>query len=97
MRKGRKRLAVCILLSALVLVGILRFRTVASMDGVDLHYQGKVYEECYEVFDFDRGRRLGTVDFGNFRCGLYSLKNHSEYLYVSMGFGPDYRIYELNE
>ena len=97
MRTGRKRLAVCILLSALVLVGILRFRTVASMDGIDLHYQGKVYEECYEVFGFHRGRRLGTVDFGTSRCGLYALQGLPEYLYVSMGLGPDHRIYRLTE
>ena len=97
MKKSKKLLAVCVLLPLFALIAVMQFRTVASVDGIYLHYQGKVYEECYDVFDFDRGRRLGTVDFGNFRCGLYSLKNHSEYLYVNMGFGPDYRIYELDE
>ena len=97
MKKNKKLLTVCALLLAFALIAVIRFRTVASMDGIYLHYQDAVYEECYEVFDFEKGSRLGMVDFGNSRCGLYALQGLPEYLYVSIGFGPDQRIYRLTE
>ena len=92
--RSRKWFLVLALSLALVLTGVLRFRVVASMDGANLLYEDKVYEESYEVFAFEKGQRLGTVDFhGTSRCGLYKIKNFPEHLYLDMGL--DNRIYQI--
>lgn len=68
-------------------------KIVATTEGNKIYYNGAIYIESYEVFDFDKDRCLGSVKLleSGARHKMYSLCEKPEYIYVDMWL--DYRLY----
>ena len=68
-------------------------RVTAYADGNKIFYYGEAYEENFEVFDFETGKCLGSVEFeSGSKYRMYALVGKSEYIYVSMWW--EHRIYK---
>ena len=98
--KNTKILAVvssCVIIFSIFVIVFLVFannRTVGYVTDNKIYYKDQTYIESYDVFDFDVGKCLGKVEWKETRnyTKLYSIKNHPEYIYLSMT--TDYRIYK---
>lgn len=87
---------------AILLIGITFFfvlflnrnQVVAKAEANKIYYNNAIYEETFEVFDFEKDCYLGRVEMPSYnsKCRLYSLYEKPAYLLVDMGF--DVRIYK---
>lgn len=68
-------------------------RIVATAQGNKILYNNETYIESFEVFNFKKGRCLGSVRLSenNSRYKMYSLHGKPEYIYVDMW--ADHRLY----
>ena len=96
-----KLIAIVCLIISLLVIFLIAFsifksnRTVGYITGNKIYYKDQIYVESYEVIDIKVGKCLGMVEWtesGN-RSRIYRLKNHPEYIYLSMM--TDHRIYKL--
>lgn len=78
---------------------IWNYRIVATVNGNKVFYNDKVYEETFEVTEFERDKCLGALKLSpdSMKSKIYSLKNMDGYILVDMIFF-DHRIYkEINK
>ena len=62
-------------------------RVTATVENDRLHYDGMIYEEVTEVLEAEKDDCLGSVSYGaNQSHRFYSLKDHPQYLFVSLGW-----------
>jgi len=71
------------------------YRIVATVNGNKVFYNDKVYEETFEITEFERDKCLGALKLSPdaMKSKIYSLKNMDEYILVDMIFF-DHRIYK---
>ena len=69
-------------------------QVVATTEGNNILYDNETYVETFEVFDYEKGKCLGRVDFTayGFKSKMYSIREMPNYIFVDMG--RDYRIYK---
>lgn len=69
-------------------------QVVATTDGNNILYDNETYEETFEVFNYEKDRCLGRVDFIEYDCKfkIYTVRKMPNYIFVDMG--RDYRIYK---
>ena len=69
-------------------------RVVATTQGNNIYYNNETYIESFEVFDYEKDKYLGRVNFVAYDCKpkMYSILDKPDYLFVDMG--RDYRIYK---
>ena len=74
---------------------IWNYRIVATVNGNKVFYNDKVYEETFEITEFERDKCLGALKLSPdaMKSKIYSLKNMDEYILVDMIFF-DHRIYK---
>lgn len=84
--------AVCVIIS--IVLFIRSNQVVATTEGNNILYNNETYVECFEVFDFEKGRCLGRVDFTVYgsKPKMYSIREMPDYIFLAMG--RDYRIYK---
>ena len=93
---GRYLLAIvfviCVVLS--IVLFIHGNQVVATTEGNNILYNNETYVETFEVFDYEKDRCLGRVDFIAYDCKfkIYSIREMPNYIFVDMG--RDYRIYK---
>lgn len=83
---------VCAVLS--IVLFICSNQIVATTEGNNILYDNETYVETFEVFDYEKGRCLGRVDFAAYdtKTKIYSIREMPNYIFVDMG--RDYRIYK---
>ena len=69
-------------------------RVVATTEGNNIHYDNETYIETFEVFDYEKGKCRGRVDFAAYgsKPKIYSIREMPNYIFVDMGL--DYRVYK---
>lgn len=89
----------CLLVFAFVLCAVFltalfihNNRVVATTNGNKIYYNNETYVESFEVFDFEIDKCIGRVDFTGSKSKMYSIREMSDYIFVSMDW--DYRIYK---
>lgn len=78
-----------------IIISIWNYRIVATVSENKVFYNDKVYEETFEITEFERDKCLGALKLSPdaMKSKIYSLKNMDEYILVDMIFF-DHRIYK---
>lgn len=87
--------ALIICVALLIIFFIYCNRVVATIDGNNILYNNETYVECFEVFDYEKGKYIGKVDFTAYdsKPKMYSIREMPNYIFVDMGI-TDHRIYK---
>jgi hypothetical protein len=95
-KMGRYLFAVTLIVFAVlsIVLFIHNNRVVATTEGNRIYYNNETYVESFEVFDYEKGKCLGRVNFIVYDCKfkMYSIRKMPNYIFVDMG--RDYRIYK---
>lgn len=69
-------------------------QVVATADENKICYNNETYIECFELYDFEKDKYIGRVDFPIYNSSLkmYSIREMPDYILIDMGM--DYRIYK---
>ena len=95
-KMGRYLFAVTLIVFAVlsIVLFIHNNRVVATTEGNRIYYNNETYVESFEVFDYEKGKCLGRVNFIVYDCKFKMKKKKKMPNYIFVDMGRDYRIYK---